>query len=120
MPLCLLPPQSCCAYSHRVSALGQFSLQEEVLPMESFSVAFWGVFFWAQVFTLVFVKVSLLWGTSWGGRQSSWPWEGWILGLVWGRLSKGLGAGSVGWGLWLDRQPVPSLPALPWVGDAVP
>lgn len=57
MPLCLLPPWSCCAYSHHISALGQFSLQEEVLPMESFSMAFWGVFFWAQSHT--FAKVSL-------------------------------------------------------------
>lgn len=35
-----------------------------------------------------FVKVSLLWGTSWGGRQSSWAWGSWMLGLVWGEIKQ--------------------------------
>lgn len=86
----LLPPQPCCAYSHQSSALRQFSLQQEVLPMESLSVAFWGCFLGHNI-TAVFVKVSLLWGMSWGGRQSSWAWGSCILGWFGGRLSKGLG-----------------------------
>lgn len=59
--------------------------------MESLSVAFWGCFSGHNI-TAVFVKVSLLWGTSWGGRQSSWAWGSWVLGWFGGRLSKGLGA----------------------------
>lgn len=56
--------------------------------MESLSVAFWGCFLGHNI-TPVFVKVSLLWGTSWGGRQSSWVWGSWILGLVWREIIGG-------------------------------
>lgn len=80
--------------------------------MESLSVAFWGCFPGHNI-TPVFVKVSLLWGMSWGGRQSSWAWGSWTLGLVWREIRQRLGgcdwAGSLS-----------PLPALPWVGDAVP
>lgn len=66
--------------------------------MGSLSVAFWGCFLGHNI-TSVFGKVLLLWGTSWGGRQISWGWGSWMLGLVWreirqrpgGRIS-GLGA----------------------------
>lgn len=85
MPLSLLPPQSCCAYSHCVSALGQFSLQEEVLPMESFSVAFWGVFFWAQGHTCVCEGLVALGHVM--GREAE------LLGM--GGLDTGAGLGEI-------------------------
>lgn len=55
-----------------------------------------------------------------GGRQSSWAWGSWILGLVWREIKPRPGDRSSGLEAMTGRQLVPSAPALPCVGDAVP